>query len=128
MFTLIDANAIYILNRIAMVLMAAASLLHLVQLFIYQINPKWFVTLTGTVAYAIAAFGIYRQAMYGYYITVSVPVIGVIMFILLVAFDIRKQIGYETINPYTKAAAVVEIPAILMCGLILAATLFGNKG
>ena len=42
------------LRRILLALMVCACLLHLIQLFLYPLNPKWFVALIGAVVYGTA--------------------------------------------------------------------------
>ena len=95
-------------------LMVAAFLLHLIQLFLYPMNPKWFITLTGTIAYAIASYGLYKDKSYGYYITVCVPVAGVLFVAIFILLGLSSELGYSEINPFTLLAAVVEMPAILL--------------
>lgn len=52
------------------ILMFIACLLHLIQLPLYPVGPRWFIALTGTIAYGIASYGLYKNKKYGYFITV----------------------------------------------------------
>ncbi len=94
--------------------MIIACLLHLIQLFLYPINPKWFITLIGTIAYAISSYGLYQNKVYGYYTTVCVPIAGVLFVGIFVIFGFSNDLGYSEINPFTLMAAVVELPAIIL--------------
>jgi len=96
------------------ILMIVACLLHLVQLFLYPVDPKWFIALTGTFVYAIANYGLYKNKAYGYYITVCVPIAGVVFVGVFAVLGLSSELGYGELNPFTLMAAVVEIPAIIL--------------
>lgn len=102
------------------ILMVIACLLHFIQLFLYPlINPKYFITLIGTLAYAIASYGLYNKKEYGYYITICFPIAGAIVIGIVAIFGLSGDFGYGQLNPFTLMAAVVEIPAIILSLYIL---------
>ena len=107
------------LRLITCFLMIIACILHLIQLFIYPIEPKYFITLIGAIGYAIASIGLYQDQKYGYYITICFPIVGVIFVGVFALLGLSNELGYGELNPFTLIAAFLEIPAIILSIYIL---------
>jgi hypothetical protein len=106
------------LRRMLLALIMCACLLHLLQLFLYPLNPKWFVALIGAVLYGTAASGIHRDARFGYYLAIGVPILAGMFVAGIFALRVPERADGIQFNVFTALAALVEIPAVLL-GVIL---------
>lgn len=116
-------------HQLLLGLMICASLLHIVQLILYPVNPKWYVALVGSTVYTLASIGITKRWRWGYYLATGFPIFAGLFVLAVLAFGppvsgqgINGQgINGQGIkfNPFTALAAAVELPGVVIGFLLI---------
>lgn len=106
-------------HQLLLGLMICASLLHLIQLILYPINPKWTVALVGFTVYTLSSIGIAKRWRWGYYLATFFPIFAGLFVATVLAFGPPVSAGGMKFNPFTALAAAVELPGVVIGFLLI---------
>lgn len=106
-------------HQLLLGLMICASLLHLIQLVLYPINPKWIVALVGFTVYTLSSLAILKHWRWGYYLATFFPIFAGLFVVAMLAFGPPVSAGGMKFNPFTAMAAAVELPGVVIGFLLI---------
>jgi hypothetical protein len=109
-------------------LMIFAAIFHLIQLPLFPVDFRWYITLTGFILYTVASLGVSQNKEFGFYLSILFPVIGGCAILIIYMIAAITDVTLLIFNLFTALAAIVEIPAVFLSIIYIRANKIRQMG